>query len=1303
MAAAQGMEYFIHVDTDQGEAATKKLHQTIKNTGGVVEEAAKKGGGAWSAFGTRLTDTMSHIGHSAHEAFSEMQGSMLGGILTGNILANVITKAAEAIYEFGKEIIETAATMQRLERVNEALAESHGVSAERVSQLTEKIKGLGYTAKQTLVLMNEMLNIGADLNLAPAVAMAAKIGAAIAGTDKAEATKKIIEAAETGMSRQLRSMQVFLDLNGAVTAEENKQGRLMEEAEKQAFRLQLILKKINENEAVAVSVAGDIISQWKKVHLAVDEAKDSLAKLSEGSVQAGADFAVGFLKGVQKLQDWSDALDALILNRGPNKKGVEEMAAEVRQRKLVEMQTKALGEKAKLEEKAQGVSEAKAQKERSEMKRHGDELLASEEYLASAKQAEYGGLAALEVEYQKLLKKRHTDEFGKAITDTATGQAKQNLDDALLLKIATDNRKTALEVNKIWSEARTAQFEAEKESIKGRAEHEIAGVEGQAAQALITQRALEDAKLAIKDAAIQKTAALEIANNNRLSDLAIAAYREEETKKAKGDAVRLAIIGQGAKEMQEKTTAQDLKIQADANATSLAMHDDLNNTRFARDREAAEATRKMEFETETAWRGRRLVNLDAEKAIQIDSLAYVNAQSLTAKVGLEQRKLAIEVGYLQRREGLELAALDRAHQREMEDLLKIQAAKGTSAQVNAKEVSALQDKQREESLAKAADADIAIAAEQRKTAIAQYNQVQEHLRGQYETLKNEVGGIFDAIFDKGESIWQAIGNSLKNVFKNTFKEIVTSQFAGSLMGLFTGATTKMEGGHGPGGMIGGNPVFTLPGGNPVAQALTQAATPIAEAGSAVAFALAATANAISKVGTGSDSSFASAGLSTGTGAGYSSGGGTSLMAGLPGMAAGSSPAFGGGGGGLAGWTPQGFGGVGAGLAGWTPGGPGATPPFIGGGGGAAAAGHGATGLGGMMPGAAGPGGQGFQFQKYLQNLKGFVGFGDNKVNLSGNSYMTGSEILQGGTLGEKAAAVGQSGAFLAAGTMLAMDGWKNRRTNRGTAEMAAGGAMAGYNLGSKLGGSMGMYGGIAGAGAGIMIGGLSQGNLGESIAGGAVAGYGVGSMIGGPIGGAIGAGAGALFGGIAELFGLGRDPVEKVREKIKSYWGLDVSSNSVLEQIWELIKGNYKGNIDLAMPSPEIRHILEMYAQMTGQPWRGRNTPGLNVSLLQRNGSLSFGASTSDLGALVNGGWTSAGGIGGGVVSNPASNGAPVVLKASLSLDGATAAAFLQGQAVEAMGNNPRAVGSAVNASYASNYGRRENYASATEPGLVTS
>jgi hypothetical protein len=324
---------------------------------------------------------------------------------------------------------------------------------------------------------------------------------------------------------------------------------------------------------------------------------------------------------------------------------------------------------------------------------------------------------------------------------------------------------------------------------------------------------------------------------------------------------------------------------------------------------------------------------------------------------------------------------------------------------------------------------------------------------------------------------------------------------------------------------------------------------------------------------------------------------------------------------------------------------------------------GATSLGGTTAGSSsGGGGILGTLGGFAGGLKSFFGFGDYSVPLNGGGASTGTAILQSGSLAQKLTALGRSNAALLGGGLLAADGLRR--------------------------------GGLAG--------------LGETTGGGALIGF----KFGGPLGAAIGAGVGALAGTIRLFVKSG---AEKVIEKVKSRYGLTIDKGYA-QQIYQIAKQNYGGNIDVALGAKEVQDLLSLYAENTGKPFGVANTPR-GVSLSQAGGRLTQDATYVNGSAYSfqsNSGLGVTGGIATSLLSAPGRdalsgsllpyqfpNSPNVTVIVQNSIPHQAVGEFLSGKVVETVAEQPRVVQKASNASLKGNFGR-SNIQAALAPGVLT-
>jgi hypothetical protein len=134
--------------------------------------------------------------------------------------------------------------------------------------------------------------------------------------------------------------------------------------------------------------------------------------------------------------------------------------------------------------------------------------------------------------------------------------------------------------------------------------------------------------------------------------------------------------------------------------------------------------------------------------------------------------------------------------------------------------------------------------------------------------------------------------------------------------------------------------------------------------------------------------------------------------------------------------------------------------------------------------------------------------------------------------------------------------------------------------------------------------GSSRGTVGGMFEG-ALGGAGVGFAMGGPLGAAIGAGVGFAI-GLGELAAGVETPRREAQRLVQSIYRISIN-NSTADQIVQIANQTYGGRVSVAVRSPEVRHMLGLYAAGTGQA--GQFNVGVNeahgASLVESGGVLS--------------------------------------------------------------------------------------------------
>ena len=200
--------------------------------------------------------------------------------------------------------------------------------------------------------------------------------------------------------------------------------------------------------------------------------------------------------------------------------------------------------------------------------------------------------------------------------------------------------------------------------------------------------------------------------------------------------------------------------------------------------------------------------VDQRKNLQLAQLDTVDARTLQDKVALENAKTAIEVQAMKDRTKIELEEIDVQTERQVDEAKKAAMAQGIFYEPYLDQIG---NKIRElgqhekDALQKATTTEIDAA--QIKGATSTRKLVTDQYQSIFQSLKQQAGGVFDALVTKSQSVWSAIGNSLKNALLTAIEDVVTSRVAGVLMGILYGAPVSFSRGQPVFGGVGSLPRF----------------------------------------------------------------------------------------------------------------------------------------------------------------------------------------------------------------------------------------------------------------------------------------------------------------------------------------------------------------------------------------------------------------------------------------------------------------------------------------------------------------
>jgi hypothetical protein len=731
-----------------------------------------------------------------------MTASMVKGATAGNLLADAIKSALTWAKEFTVGSVMMAAENAKAEASLKALANAHGVGAAAAARQVAAIEEIGFEYTEAAHAVQRLIVADLELSKAQGLAKLAKDAAAVQNIAAGEALESIVMAIESGASRGLRTLGLFVDFQKEAQIAQLQLGRTLTETEEKQLRYNAVIREgakiqgahaaasqtvegqlgalrrefnnlredigsqfqddfkalignlrglvgwLRENTEmlqkfgeVALWVSG-ILAAYALVDKIMALAK-SIAALQLASINPYALLAVGVVAaGFAIYSQWKDTQDRL-------------------QARFDEMQRKALRE-----DLFSGRTSVDALRKQGMTDEKIRELISGRRWLPGEQPFEYEG--------PKLTIKTSPEP------------------DLEALKRAAEIRKRQLEVER---ESARALEESRRRSLTGFA-RDVAEVQEQIRKwtTFVDERGNE-----------QRIALTRAAWENVIGEL-----RE-----------RLANWQKEVQETNRKNLNEYLAAEEEAARRRLEIESHLFSQRLTYNEEIA----KRNLDHLEQILGIDETQAGIAREAQLRALDATNAQTLEQKVAVEQRKAAIEVEYLTRVHEIRMRLFDLETSRmaiEEEAQLKRLGYRADEIQARIAELTAQRDEIRR---FQQEATDAAIQGARETAAIRQTQLVRDHNQRIFDSFKRQAEGVFDALLTKSQSIWSAIGNSLKTALLTAIKDVVSSRVAAMLMQLFTGTRVSLTGGGSSGsgalGRLGGllgigaAPVFGQGGGGPI--------------------------------------------------------------------------------------------------------------------------------------------------------------------------------------------------------------------------------------------------------------------------------------------------------------------------------------------------------------------------------------------------------------------------------------------------------------------------------------------------------
>jgi hypothetical protein len=743
------LELVVEVDANRANASIKSVNASLSS----MEAAAAK-----SARG-------------AAQGIDGMTAAMVKGATAGNLLADAIKSALAWAKDFTVGSVMMAAENAKAEASLKALANAHGVGAAAAAKQVSAIEEIGFEYTEAAHAVQRLIVADLELSKAQGLAKLAKDAAAVQNITAGEALESIVMAIESGASRGLRTLGLFVDFQKETQIAQLQLGRALTETEEKQIRYNAVMREGAKIQGAHAAASQTVEGQLGALRREFNNLREDIGAKFQDDFKA----LIGNLRGlVGWLRENTDLLQ-------------------------------------KFGEVALWVSGALA------TYALADKIMALAKSIAALQLASINPYALLAVgvvgagfaiysqwkDTQDQLQARFDDMQRKALRDDLLS-GKTSVD-ALRKQGMTDDQIRELISGKRWLPGGQAfEYEGPRLTIKTSPEPDLEALK-RAAE--IRKRQLEVER--------ESARALEEARRRGLTGFArdVAEVQEQIRKwttfvDERGNEQRIALTRKAWEnvigELRERLANWQKEVQ-EANRKNLAEYlaAEEEAARRRMDLDAQVFAQRLAYNEEISKRNldhlEQMLGIEEQHAgiardAQLRVVDATNAQTLEQKLAVEQRKAAIEIKYLTRVHEIRMRLFDLETSRmviEEEANLKRLGYRADEIQARIAELTAQRDEIRR---FQQEATDAAIQGARETAAIRQAQLVRDQNQRIFDSFKRQAEGVFDALLTKSQSIWSAIGNSLKTALLTAIKDVVTSRVAAMLMQLFTGTRVSLAGG-----------------------------------------------------------------------------------------------------------------------------------------------------------------------------------------------------------------------------------------------------------------------------------------------------------------------------------------------------------------------------------------------------------------------------------------------------------------------------------------------------------------------------
>jgi hypothetical protein len=776
------LELVVEVDTNRANASIKSVNASLSS----MEASAVK------------------TARGAAQGIDGMTAAMVKGATAGNLLSDAIKSALTWAKEFTLGSVMMAAENAKAEASLKALANAHGVGAAAAARQVAAIEEIGFEYTEAAHAVQRLIVADLELSKAQGLAKLAKDAAAVQNITAGEALESIVMAIESGASRGLRTLGLFVDFQKEAQIAQLQLGRALTEVEEKQLRYNAVIREGAKIQGAHAAAAQTVEGQLGALRREFNNLREDIGAKFQDDFKA----LIGNLRGlVGWLRENTDLLEDFgkvalwvsgILATYALAEKIMALAKSIAALQLASINPYAL--------LAVGVVGA-GFAIYSQWKDTQDQLQARFDEMQ--RKALREDLLSGRTNVDALRKQGMTDDQIRVLLGEKRwlpGEWEPPTYEGPKLRIKT-SPEPDLEALKRAAEIRKRQLEVERESARALEEARRRGLVGFARDMAEAQEQIRKWTTFVDERGNEQRIALtRNAWENVIGELR----------------VRLANWQEEVQETNRKNLAEYLAAEEEAARRRLEIESHLFSQRLAYNEEIS----KRNLDHLEQMLGIEEARAGIAREAQLRALDATNAQTVEQKVAVEQRKAAIEIEHLARVHEIRMRLFDLETSRmviEEEAQLKRLGYRADEIQARIAELTAQRDDIRR---FQQEATDAAIQGARETAAIRQAQLIRDHNQQIFESFKRHSEGVFDALLTKSQSIWSAIGNSLKTALLTAIKDVVTSRVAAMLMQLFTGQRVSLAGGGASGGGtlgrlggllgIGAAPVFGgATGGGPI--------------------------------------------------------------------------------------------------------------------------------------------------------------------------------------------------------------------------------------------------------------------------------------------------------------------------------------------------------------------------------------------------------------------------------------------------------------------------------------------------------